>query len=49
VAERHWSTREIAARAANSVRMLQDFYRHCIDGREDFTGQQIQSAPDSGF
>ena len=32
------------------MRRLQDIYTHCIDGREDFIGQQIQSAldPDSG-
>ena len=40
---------EIAARAGNSVRMLQHVYRHCIDGREDLIGQQIEGAldPDS--
>jgi hypothetical protein len=41
---------EIAARAGHSVRRLQDIYTHCIDGREDFIGQQIEGVldPDSG-
>jgi len=37
---------EIAARAGNCVRMLQDVYTHCIDGWEDIFGQQIEGALD---
>jgi hypothetical protein len=40
---------EIAARAGNSVRMLQDVYTHCIDQREDAIGQQIEEALDPGL
>jgi hypothetical protein len=42
---------EIAARAGNCVRVLQDFYTHCIDQREDAIGQQIEEAldPDSSI
>ena len=49
MAERLWSTREIAARAGNCVRVLQHVYTHCIDGREDLISQQIEDAidPDS--
>jgi hypothetical protein len=39
---------KIAARAGNSLRMLQDVYTHCVDGREDFIGQQIEGALDPG-
>ena len=41
---------EVAARAGNSVHVLQDVYAHCTDGREDLISQQIQDAldPDSG-
>jgi hypothetical protein len=28
--------------------MLQDVYTHCVDGREDFIGQQIEGALDPG-
>jgi hypothetical protein len=40
---------EIAARAGNRVRALQHVYTHCIDGREDLIGQQIEDTldPDS--
>jgi hypothetical protein len=40
---------EIAARAGNCVRVLQDFYTHCIDQREDAVGQQIEESLDPGF
>jgi len=36
----------IAARAGNCVRVLQHVYTHCIDGREDLIGQQIEDAHD---
>ena len=41
---------EVAARAGNSVHVLQDVYAHCTDGREDLISQQIEDAldPDSG-
>ena len=41
---------EVAARAGNSVHVLQDVYMHCTDGREDLISQQIEDAldPDSG-
>lgn len=40
---------EVAARAGNSVHVLQDVYAHCTDGREDLISQQIEDAldPDS--
>ena len=40
---------EVAARAGNSVHVLQDVYTHCTDGREDLISQQIEDAldPDS--
>jgi len=40
---------EIAALEGNCVRVLQRVHTHCIDGREDLTGQQIEDAldPDS--
>lgn len=37
---------EIAAHAGNWVRVLQHVYTHCIDGREDLIGQQIEDALD---
>ena len=37
---------EIAARAGNCVRVLQHVHTHCIDGREDLIGQQIEDAHD---
>ena len=42
---------EVAARAGNSVHVLQDVYAHCTDGREDLIGQQIEDAldPHSGI
>ena len=41
---------EVAARAGNSVHVLQDVYAHCTNGREDLISQQIEDAldPDSG-
>ena len=41
---------EVAARAGNSVHVLQDVYVHCIDGREDVVSRQIEDAldPDCG-
>ena len=39
---------EVAARAGNSVRVLQAVYAHCIDGREQVIRRQIQDALDSG-
>ena len=50
VAERHRGARRVAARAGNSVHVLQDVYAHCTDGREDLISQQIEDAldPDSG-
>ena len=40
---------EVAARAGNSVHVLQDVYTHCVDGREEVISQQIEDAldPDS--
>jgi hypothetical protein len=40
---------EVAARAGNSVRVLQAVYAHCIDGREQANSRQIEDAldPDS--
>ena len=40
---------EVAARAGNSVHVLQDVYAHCTDGREDLISQRIEDAldPDS--
>jgi hypothetical protein len=40
---------EIAARAGNRVRVLQDFYTHCIDQREDAIGQQNEESLDPGL
>jgi hypothetical protein len=39
---------EIAARAGNCVRALHHVYTHCIDGREDLIGQQIEDVLDPG-
>jgi hypothetical protein len=41
---------EVAARAGNSVHVLQDVYANCTHGREDLISQQIEDAldPDSG-
>jgi hypothetical protein len=40
---------EIAAGAGSCVRVLQHVHTHCIDGREDLIGQQIEDTldPDS--
>ena len=42
---------EVAARAGNSIHVLQDVYAHCIDGRGDVISQQIEDAldPDSSI
>jgi len=42
---------EVAARAGNSMHVLQDVYAHCIDGRGDVISQQIEDAldPDSSI
>jgi hypothetical protein len=37
---------EVAARAGNSVHVLQDVYAHCIDGRQDVVSRQIEDALD---
>jgi hypothetical protein len=37
---------EVAARAGNSVHVLQDVHAHCTDGREDLISQQIEDALD---
>jgi hypothetical protein len=37
---------EVAARAGNSVHVLQDRYAHCIDGRQDVVSRQIDDALD---
>jgi hypothetical protein len=41
---------QVAARAGNSVHVLQDVYVHCIDGREDVVNRQIEDTldPDCG-
>ena len=41
---------EVAARAGNSVHVLESVYAHCTDGRDDLISQQIEDAldPDSG-
>jgi len=39
---------EVAARAGNSPRVLQDVYLHCMDGQDDFISQQIEDALDAG-
>ena len=38
---------EVAARAENSVHVLQAVYAHCIDGREQVISRQIEDALDS--
>jgi hypothetical protein len=35
---------EVAARAGNSARVLQDVYLHCIGGQEDLVSQRIEDA-----
>jgi integrase len=42
---------EVAVRAGNSVRVVQDVYAHCIDGRDEIISRQIEDAldPDSGI
>jgi len=49
LAERHWNTGEIAARAGNCVRVLPHACAHCAGGREDLIGQQLEGIldPDS--
>jgi hypothetical protein len=37
---------EVAARAGNSIHVLQDVYAHCVDGRGDVISQQIEDALD---
>jgi integrase len=41
---------EVAARAGNSVHVLQSVYAHCIDGQDELISQRIEDAldPDSG-
>ena len=40
---------EVAARAGNSVHVLEDVYAHCVDGRDEVISRQIEDAldPDS--
>jgi len=40
---------EIAARAGNCVRALHPIYTHCIDGREDLVGQEIEDMLDPSY
>jgi hypothetical protein len=37
---------EVAARAGNSARVLQDVHAHCIDGRDEVISRQIEDALD---
>jgi hypothetical protein len=39
---------EVAVRAGNSPRVLQDVYLHCMDGQDDLISQQIEDALDAG-
>ena len=39
---------EVAARAANSARVLYEVYLHCTDGQEDTVSQRIEDALDAG-
>jgi integrase len=39
---------EVAARAGNSISVLQAVYVHCIDGQEDITSQRIEEALGAG-
>ena len=38
---------EVAARAGNSARVLQEVYLHCTDGQEDTVSQRIEDALDA--
>ena len=37
---------EVAARAGNSVHVLEDVYAHCVDGRDEVISRQIEDALD---
>jgi hypothetical protein len=37
---------EVAVRAGNSVRVVQDVYAHCVDGRDEIISRQIEDALD---
>jgi hypothetical protein len=39
---------EVAVRAGNSARVVQDVYAHCIDGREQVISRPIEDALDPG-
>jgi len=38
---------EVAARAGNSPRVLQEVYLHCVDSKEDLVSQRIEDALDA--
>ena len=40
------SLAEVAARAGNSVHVLEDVYAHCVDGRDEVISRQIEDALD---
>ncbi len=42
------SPAEVAARAGNSVQVLQTVYTHCIDGQDDITNRRIERALQAG-